>query len=94
MTTPKQHIAASPFGLFGNPVYPIGPPVLAISSALKKGFSNMERGRIRRQIQEELKQIEANNSQQKQETPAEQTPVPVQESQDVKKPEPRQPRQP
>jgi hypothetical protein len=77
MTTPKQHIAASPFGLFGNPVFPIGPPVLAISSALKKGFSNMERGRIRRQIQEELKTLEANKSQQAQQTPAQGTPAPA-----------------
>jgi hypothetical protein len=61
MTTPKQQIAASAFGLFGNPLYPIGPPVFAITSALKSAFSNMERGRIRRQIQEELKALEANN---------------------------------
>ena len=38
MTTPKQHIAASPFGLFGNPVHPVGPPVLAIAKALKTGL--------------------------------------------------------
>jgi hypothetical protein len=88
MTTPKQHIAASPFGIFGNPMFPVGPPVFAISSALKKGFSNMERGRIRRQIQEELKQIEANQSQQ---NPAAQTPV--QDSEEVKKPEQTQPEQ-
>jgi hypothetical protein len=71
MTTPKQQIAASAFGLFGNPTMPLGPPVLAIGSALKKVFSNAERGRIRRQIQEELKQIEANNSQQTQQTKTE-----------------------
>jgi hypothetical protein len=68
MTTPKQHIAASPFGIMGNPALPIGPPVLAISSALKKALSNMERGRIRRQIQEELKAIEANNAQEAQQS--------------------------
>jgi hypothetical protein len=68
MTTPKQQIAASAFGLFGNPAMPVGPPVLAIGSALKKVFSNAERGRIRRQIQEELKQIEATRSQQTQQT--------------------------
>jgi hypothetical protein len=74
MTTPKQHIAASPFGLFGNPMFPVGPPALAIGSALKKAFSNMERGRIRRQIQEELKIIEANKAQQTQGTqPTQQT---------------------
>lgn len=85
MTTPKQQIAASPFGIFGNPLYPVGPPVLAIGSALKGMFSNMERGRIRRQIQEELKQLEANKSQAQEtstqqtgqaQTPAQQTPVP------------------
>jgi hypothetical protein len=68
MVTPKQQIAASAFGLFGNPVFPVGPPVLAISSALKKAFSNMERGRIRRQIQEELKEIEANKSREARQT--------------------------
>jgi hypothetical protein len=72
MTTPKQHIAASPFGIMGNPALPIGAPVLAISSALKKALSNMERGRIRRQIQEELKAIEANKAQ-----PAPVQPTPV-----------------
>jgi hypothetical protein len=68
MTTPKQQIAASPFGIFGNPVHPVGPPVGEITKALKKVFSNAERGRIRRQIQEELKMIEANQSQQASQT--------------------------
>jgi hypothetical protein len=94
MTTPKQHIAASPFGIMGNPMFPVGPPIFAISSALKKAFSNMERGRIRRQIQEELKQIETNNAQQKQqaETETQQTPAeetPVQDPQHSKKQEPK-----
>jgi hypothetical protein len=73
MTTPRQQIAASPFGIFGNPMYPVGPPVLAIGSALKGVFSNMERGRIRRQIQEELKQLEANKAQETQQTSTQQT---------------------
>ena len=64
MTTPQQQIGASAFGIFGNPQYPVGPPVLAITSALKKGVSNMERSRIRAQIQEELKEIDANNARQ------------------------------
>ena len=81
MTTPKQQIAASPFGIFGNPVHPIGPPVLEISKALKKVFSNAERGRIRRQIQEELKTIEANKSQQPQ----------TQQAQQPEQPRPQQP---
>jgi hypothetical protein len=69
MTTPDQAIAASPFGLFGNPVHPIGPPVGEITSALKSAFSNMQRGRIRRQIQAELKEIEANKASQALQTP-------------------------
>jgi hypothetical protein len=77
MTTSKQHIAASPFGIFGNPVHPIGPPMIPIIGAFKQAFTNAERGRIRRQIQEELKALEANKlqqaqqSQQTKETPAE-----------------------
>ena len=74
MTTPMQQVAASPFGIFGNPMYPVGPPVLAITSALKKGFSNMERGRIRRQIQEELKELDANNARAAQQTQTQHTP--------------------
>lgn len=70
MTTPKQQIAASAFGVFGNPVHPVGPPILEISKALKSVFSKVERGRIRRQIQEELKEIEANKAQQTQQTEA------------------------
>jgi hypothetical protein len=85
MTTPKQQIAASPFGIFGNPVHPVGPPVLAITSALKTAFSNMERNRIKRQIQEELKAIEANNSQQA---------SPSQQSQTPQTPQTQQPEQP
>lgn len=77
MTTPKQHIAASPFGIFGNPVHPVGPPVLEITKGIKQALSNAQRGRIRRQIQEELKQIEANQAaQQQQEKQRQQTPVP------------------
>lgn len=63
MVTPKDYLATVP--LQGNPVHPVGPPILEISKALKKVFSSAERGRIRRQIQEELKEIEANKSQQK-----------------------------
>jgi len=68
MTTPKQQIAASAFGIFGNPIHPVGPPVLPIAKAIKGLLSNAERGRIKRQIQEELKQIEANQAQQTQAT--------------------------
>jgi hypothetical protein len=93
MTTPKQHIAASPFGLFGNPAFPVGPPVLAIGSALKKAFSNMERGRIRRQIQEELKTIDANKSQQAQQTQQPQEPQQP-EQPPAKQPDSKQPKQP
>lgn len=91
MTTPKQQIAASPFGLFGNPIHPIGPPVLEITKALKNVFSNAERGRIRRQIQEELKTIEANKSQQTQQTQqAEKTP----EQTPARQPDSKTPKQP
>jgi hypothetical protein len=69
MVTPKQQIAASPFGIFGNPVHPVGPPILEIGKAFKQMFSNGERGRIRRQIQEELKALEANQSPQATQTP-------------------------
>lgn len=93
MTTPKQHIAASPFGIFGNPVHPVGLPVGEITTALKKAFSNAERGRIRRQIQEELKTIEANKSQQAPQ--AQQTQQPQQPEQPpAKQPESKQPKQP
>jgi hypothetical protein len=66
MTTPKDYLATVPMA--GNPVHPVGPPILAISKALKTVMSNVERGRIRRQIQEELKAIEANQAQQAQQT--------------------------
>jgi hypothetical protein len=95
MTTPKQQIAASPFGLFGNPVHPIGPPVLAITSALKKGFSNMERGRIRRQIQQELKELEANNARAAQQTQPQTQQAPAQTEETAAKPAaPRNPNDP
>jgi hypothetical protein len=106
MSTPKQHIAASPFGIFGNPVHPIGPPVLEITSAIKQAFRNAERGRIRRQIQEELKAIEANTpqqtqqpQQQPQQTPAgsnggAQQPSESNESTPPKDPNPPKPRPP
>jgi hypothetical protein len=87
MTTPKQQIAASAFGIFGNPVHPIGPPVGEITKALKKVFSNAERGRIRRQIQEELKTIEANKSQQAQQAKQPEQPP-------AQQPESKQPKQP
>jgi hypothetical protein len=87
MTIPKQQIAASAFGIFGNPIHPVGPPALEITKALKSVFSNAERGRIKRQIQAELKEIEANKSQQaSQPQQAQQT----QETQPAKQPEPRE----
>jgi hypothetical protein len=101
MTTPKQQIAASAFGIFGNPLHPVGPPVLEITKALKSVFSNAERGRIKRQIQEELKLLEANKSQQTsqpqqaqqtQETPQAKPPEP--REQKPAQPESKQPRQP
>lgn len=75
VVTPKDYLATVP--MQGNPVHPVGPPVMEISNALKKVFSNIERGRIRRQIQEELKLIEANNAEQDQEqqAPAPKPPV-------------------
>jgi hypothetical protein len=75
MVTPKQQIAASAFGIFGNPVHPVGPPVLPIVGAFKQVLSNAQRGRIRRQIQEELKALEANKSEQAQQPPPQQQPA-------------------
>jgi hypothetical protein len=64
MTTPKQHIAASPFGIFGNPVHPVGLPTAEISQAIKGMITNVQRARIRRQIQAELKAIDTIKAQQ------------------------------
>jgi hypothetical protein len=72
MTTPTAYLATVPMG--GNPLHPVGPPIIEISKGIKKILSNAERGRIRRQIQEELKAIEANQAQQQQQQP-EQTPA-------------------
>jgi hypothetical protein len=60
--TARENVATDPFGAFGNPLQPIGPPILPIIGGIKKGLSNMKRGRIKRQIQEELKEIEANQA--------------------------------
>jgi hypothetical protein len=60
MTTPTNYLATVPMG--GNPIHPVGPPILDIAKGIKKIMSNAERGRIRRQIQEELKMIEANQA--------------------------------
>lgn len=68
MVTPKQQIAASPFGLFGNPVYPVGAPVLAINNAIKSAWRNYQLERVRKQIADELKQLEENR-QRRPETP-------------------------
>ena len=92
MTTSKQHIAASPFGLFGNPVHPIGPPVLEITSAIKQAFSNAQRGRIRRQIQGELKAIEANQAAQQQQQAAQEPTAAGSNSSSTPKPVPNDPR--
>ena len=75
MTTPKDYLATVPMA--GNPIHPVGPPILAISKVLKTVMSNVERGRIRRQIQEELKAIEANQAQQPQQTSEAAKPDPV-----------------
>jgi hypothetical protein len=60
MVTPKDYLATVP--MQGNPVHPVGPPILDIAKGIKKILSNRERGQIRRQIQEELKAIEANQA--------------------------------
>ena len=88
MVTPKQQIAASPFGIFGNPIHPVGPPILEIGKALKQVFSNAERGRIRRQIQEELKALEANQPDQPKQTEQAEQP---QEPAEAAKPKPKTP---
>jgi hypothetical protein len=64
MVTPKDQVAASAFGLFGNPAYPIGAPALAINDAIKKAWRNYQLERIRKQIQDELQQIEENRKRQ------------------------------
>jgi hypothetical protein len=64
MTTPKQQVAASAFGLFGNPGMPVGMPVLEISKAIQKAWRNYQLERIRKQIQDELAQIEENRRRQ------------------------------
>jgi hypothetical protein len=61
MVTPTDYLATVPMA--GNPVHPVGPPILEISKGIKKILNDRERGRIKRQIQDELKQIEANNAQ-------------------------------
>lgn len=91
MSTPKQHIAASPFGIFGNPVHPVGPPVLPMIGAFKQVLSNAQRGRIRRQIQEELKALEANKSEQAQ-PPPQQSPQPAGSNGAASRPVPNDPR--
>lgn len=58
--TAKENVATDPFGAFGNPLQPVGPPVLPIVNGIKKGLSNIKRGRIKRQIEAELKAIEGN----------------------------------
>jgi hypothetical protein len=67
MVTPRDAMSAStsPFGYFGNPVYPIGIPAQlfgSIAGSIKDAFRERERARIRQQIQDELKQIEANRA--------------------------------
>ena len=74
MVTPTDYLATVP--MQGNPIHPVGPPILEISKALKKVFSNVERGRIRRQIQEELKELEANKAKEEQPAQTQQTTVP------------------
>lgn len=56
--TAKESVATDPFGAFGNPLQPVGPPVLPIVNGIKKGLSNIKRGRIKRRIEAELKAIE------------------------------------
>jgi hypothetical protein len=66
MVTPTQRmgVGTSPFGIFGNPVYPVGVPVLPISSAIKSAWRNYQLDRIRKQIADELKEIEENRRRQ------------------------------
>jgi hypothetical protein len=56
----RENVATDPFGSFGNPLQPMGPPVLPIVNGITKGLSNIKRGRIKRQVEAELKAIEAN----------------------------------
>jgi hypothetical protein len=58
----RENVATDPFGSFGNPLQPMGPPVLPIINGITKGLSNIKRGRIKRQIEAELKAIEANHA--------------------------------
>jgi hypothetical protein len=58
----KENVATDPFGSFGNPLQPMGPPVLPIINGITKGLSHIKRGRIKRQIEAELKAIEANHA--------------------------------
>jgi hypothetical protein len=69
MVTPKQQIAASPFGIFGNPVHPVGVPGLTIGNAIGRAWQSYELEQIRRQIQDELKQIEENQRRLVQQSP-------------------------
>ena len=64
MTTPKQQVAASAFGIFGNPAMPVGAPMLEINNAIKAAWRNYQLERLRKQIQDELAQIEENRRRQ------------------------------
>ena len=55
----RESVATDPFGSFGNPLQPMGPPVLSIINGISKGRSHIKRGRIARQIEAELKAIDA-----------------------------------
>lgn len=48
----------------GQPNYPIGPNLLEIGSAIKKAWRNYQLEQIRKQIEDELKQIEENRRRQ------------------------------
>jgi hypothetical protein len=58
----RENVATDPFGSFGNPLQPMGPPVLPIIKGITKGLSNIKHGRIECQIEAELKAIEANHA--------------------------------
>lgn len=60
--TARENVATDPFGSFGNPLQPMGPPVLPIINGITKGLSNIQRGRIKHQIEAELKAIEADHA--------------------------------
>jgi hypothetical protein len=58
----RENVATDPFGSFGNPLQPMGPPVLPIINGLTKGLSNIKRGRIKRQVEAELKAADVNHA--------------------------------